>query len=335
MSNELTKIDRTQEGFLELANTIIKNENRILSPKYDLPKAMASIYTNLVTTKVPSGKLAIETCSDISIKDAVTYCIQNELTPSKSQGYFIPYNDTLKFMPSYFGLVKMARDLCGANIVSNVIREGEQADIESRSDGVMIIKHKPNIKCLNNKIVAVYSVATNIASGRVMFTNIMSVEEAKKSWLKSPTGCKVGKEYEHEMLIRTSERRTAKHLINKSNDSMMMSITDSNGNIIPIDESYLSNPVDFEYTIDADNLSDDISKETSKYAPTEEDVISADDLKLDDIVETTTAEVPDEAIRIDYNLVKGGANKDKYKVVPNTFDKSTYTCLAIPICENQ
>lgn len=332
MTKEIISFERTQEGILSLANQIISNENRILSKKYDLPKAMFSVYTNLVNAKMPNGKPAIESCTDLSIIDAVTYCVQNELTPSKSQGYFIPYGNELKFMPSYFGLVKMAKDLCGVNIVSNVIRDGEQADVEVRSDGVMIIHHKPNIKCLNKKIIAVYSIATHIGSGRVVFTNLMSTEEAKKSWLKSQNGCKVGKEYEHEMLIRTSERRTAKHLINKSNDQMLISITDKDGNQEYIDESYLANPIDYEYTIDADELKSDTEKETSRFKPTEEDVVSVEDLKLDPI--EPISDIPEGAIEIDYNLVRGGANKDKYRVVPNSFNKDKYTCYAFPVGEN-
>lgn len=332
MANEIS-IQRTQEGFLTLANNIIKNENRIISKNYDLPKAMASIYTNLMTTKSTNGKLAIDTCSDLSIKDSITYCIHNELTPSKSQGYFIPYGTELKFMPSYFGLVKMARDLCGVNIVSNVIRDGEEADVEVRSDGVMIIKHKPSIKCLNNKIIAVYSVATHIGSGRVVLTNLMSVDEAKKSWTKSQTGCKVGKEFEHEMLIRTSEKRLSKHLINKSNDSMMLTITNEDGSTTMVDDSYLANPIDFEYTIDTETMTGDISKETSRFQPTKDNVITAEDLKLDNIEPEFEVQIPENAVRIDYNEVKGGKNRDKWQVIPNTFDKESYTCMAVSVSQ--
>jgi recombination protein RecT len=323
MSNELVVTERTQEGFLTLAQNIIKNENRILSKSYDLPKAMTSIYTNLMATKTPNGKLAIDVCSNLSIKNAITFCLQNELSPSKSQGYFIPYGDDLKFMPSYFGLVKMAKDLCGVNIVSNVIREGEQADVSVRSDGVMIINHKPSIKCLNNKIIAVYSIATHIGSGRIVLTNIMSVEEAKRSWAKSPTGCKVGKEFEHEMLIRTSERRLAKHLINKSNDSMMISIANEDGTYTPIDESYLANPIETQYTIDAEFMEDDIAKESARFEPTEDDIITADDLKLDEI--EPVIEAPDGAIEISYSEYKN--NKDKYNMVKGSYNANKKTCL--------
>ena len=126
----------------------------------------------------------------------------------------------------------------------------------------------------------------------------MSTEEAKKSWAKSQTGCKVGKEFEHEMLIRTSERRTAKHLINKSGDGMMLSITNEDGTVTPIDESYLANPIDVHYTIDAEFMNEDISKESARFEPTEADVISADDLKLETI--TPVMDAPDGAIEIPY-----------------------------------
>lgn len=322
MANEI--IERNQEGIIAFANNYITANNRVLGRDYDLTKSMVALYNNLLTTKATNGGLAINECSEMSIKNAIAYCINNELSVGKSQGYFIPYGKELQFQPSYFGLVKMAKDLCGVNIVSNVIRDGEEADVTSRSDGVMIIQHKPSIKCLNNKIVAVYSIATHISSGRVVFTNLMSVEEAKKSWTKSQTGCKVGKEFEHEMLIRTSERRTAKHLINKSGDGMMLSITNEDGSVTPIDDSYLSNPIDVQYTIDAEFMNEDIAKESARFEPTDADVISATDLKLDDIVEPS-ADIPEGAIEIAYSEYKN--NKDKYTMVKDSYNSSTKTCL--------
>lgn len=322
MANEI--IERNQEGIIAFANNYITANNRVLGRDYDLTKSMVALYNNLLTTKATNGGLAINECSEMSIKNAIAYCINNELSVGKSQGYFIPYGKELQFQPSYFGLVKMAKDLCGVNIVSNVIRDGEEADVTSRSDGVMIIQHKPSIKCLNNKIVAVYSIATHISSGRVVFTNLMSVEEAKKSWTKSQTGCKVGKEFEHEMLIRTSERRCAKHLINKSNDGMMITITDEDGVVTPIDEGYLATPIDVQYSIDADFVNEDIKKESSRFEPTKEHIVTAEDLKLDDIEEPTIS-VPENAIEVKYSEYK--ENQDKYKLVPNSYNQKTRTCM--------
>lgn len=314
----------TQDGIMQFASNYVRNNNIILSKNYDLTTAMNNLYLNLIQVEDKNHNRAIDVCTPVSIQEAVMKCINEELDVGKKQGYFIPYGKSLTFQPSYFGNVKKARALARVRIVSNVIRDGEQAEIETRVDGSIIIKHKPSIKCLNNKIVAVYAVATDIDTDRVVNSDIMSIEEVKRSWLKSQTGCKVGKEFEHEMSRRTVENRLAKHFINKADDSERIYITDASGKEIEV-KNY-DDLIDVDYTINTD---EQIASEKEKYQPEENaDIITAEDLKLDPLADTT---LPEGAIEIDYSLVKGGANKDKYKIVPNTFNKETYTCYAIPL----
>lgn len=320
---------KTREGIVGFANDYIKNNNIIVSQKYDLPKAMNNLYLNLLQVQNKDKKPALEVCSEVSIREAVMECVNKELDVSKAQGYFIPYGDKLQFQPSYFGLSKMAKDLAGVNIFSNVIREGEEADMETRIDGSIIVHHKPSIKCLNNKIKAVYAVATDIKTGRVVNSDVMSVEEAKKSLAKSKTGGAVAKEFEHEMLRKVVERRLAKHFINKTDDSMRLTITNPDGSVINVN-SYddmldEDNFVDCSYTINTD---EQIEKETSKYIPSENDVITADDLKLDDISEPTT-EVPEGAIEIRYSEYKD--NQDKYQMVKDSYNPATKTVMVTVI----
>lgn len=319
---------KSQQGIVDYANEYIKRNNIIVSQKYDLAKAMNSLYLNLVQVKDKNNRPALEVCSEVSIREAVMECVNKELNVSRSQGYYIVYNDKLQFQPSYFGLVKMARDYAGVNIMSNVIRDGEEANIESRIDGSIIVHHKPSIKCLNNKIVAVYAVATDVSSGRVVNSDIMSIEEAKKSLARSKTGGTVAKDFEHQMTKKVVERRLAKHFINKADDSMRLTITNPDGSVVNINsyDDMLddNNFVDCSYTI---NTEEQIEKEKTKYVPAEEDKITADDLKLDAI--TPVVDLPDGAVEIDYNLVKGGANKEHFKVIPNSFNKATYTCMAV------
>jgi recombinational DNA repair protein RecT len=326
MANELSI--KSQQGIVDYATDYVRKNNIILSQNYDLPRAMNSLYLNLLQVKDKNQRPALEVCSEVTIREAVMDCVNKELNVSKAQGYYIVYGDKLQFQPSYFGLSKMARDLAGVNIMSNVIREGEDADVESRIDGSLVVHHKPSIKCLNNKIVAVYAVATDVSTGRVVNSDIMSSEEAKKSLAKSKTGGTVAKEFEHEMMRKVVERRLAKHFINKSSDAMRMTITNPDGSVVNINsyDDMLDNDnfVDYSYTINTD---EQIESEKEKYVPKEEDKISAYDLKLDPI--GPSVDVPEGAIEIDYNLVKGGANKEHFKVVPNSFNKATYTCMAV------
>lgn len=322
---------KSQDGIFDFAKDYVKNNNIILAKNYDLQTAMSNLYLNLIQVEDKNGKKALEVCTKESIQEAVMQCINNGLDIGKKQGYFIPRGDKLTFMSSYFGNVKQAKATSRVSIISNVIRDGEQADIETRVDGSIIVHHKPSIKCLNKKIIAAYAVATDMDTGRVVNSDIMSIEEIKKSWLKSTNGCKVGKEFEHEMAKRTIENRLAKHFINKSDDSEKLFITDKDGNQIVV-KNYDELVADqYDYTINTD---EQIQKEKEKYEPkAEEDVVSVEDLKLDPI--EPISDIPEGAIEIDYNLVRGGANKDKYRVVPNSFNKDKYTCYAFPVGENE
>lgn len=323
MANEIATI-KSQQGIVDFANDYVRKNNIILGQGYDLPKAMNSLYLNLLQVKDKNQRPALEVCSEVTIREAVMDCVNKELNVSKAQGYYIVYGDKLQFQPSYFGLSKMARDLAGVNIMSNVIREGEEADVESRIDGSLVVRHKPSIKCLNNKIIAVYAVATDVSSGRVVNSDIMSVEEAKKSLAKSKTGGSVAKEFEHEMLRKVVERRLAKHFINKSDDTMRMTITNPDGSVINVNsyDDMLddNNFVDCSYTINTD---EQIEKETSKYVPSEDDKITAEDLKLDSI--SPVVDAPEGAIEIPYAEYKN--NKDKYTMISGSYNPNTKTCL--------
>lgn len=318
---------KNQQGIVDYANDYIKRNNIIVSKNYDLGKAMNSLYLNLIQVKDKNNKPALEVCSEASIREAVMDCVNKELNVGRSQGYYIVYGDKLQFQPSYFGLCKMARDLANVNIISNVIRDGEDADMETRIDGSIIIHHKPSIKCLNNEIIAVYAVGTDVDTGRVVNSDIMSVEEAQKSLAKSKTGGSVAKEFKNQMLRKVVERRLAKHFINKADDSMMITITDSDGRVTRVNNyNDMLDDDEFDFTINAD---EQIAHEKEKYVPTENSKLTAEDLKLDINTEPVKATIPEGAFEIDYNEVKGGKNKDIYSIVPNTYNKEKYTCYVI------
>lgn len=314
---------KTQDGIFDFAQEYVKNNNILLSKNYDLQTAMSNLYLNLIQVTDGKGNLALEVCTKESIQEAVMQCINNGIDVGKKQGYFIPRGNKLTYMNSYFGNVKQARTTSRVRIFSNVIREGEQAEPEARIDGSLVIHHKPSIKCLNKKIVAVYAVATDIDTGRVINSDVMSMEEIRKSWLKSSNGAKVAREFEHEMARRTVENRLAKHFINKSDDSQKMFITDSNGNEIEV-KTYKELPSEYEYTIDT---AEQIEKEKAKYDPApEENVISVEDLQLEPISENI--DIPETAQEIQYKEYKD--NTDKYTMVKGSYDNVKKTCLVIP-----
>lgn len=314
---------KTQDGLLTFAQDYVQNNNILLSKNYDLKTAMSNLYLNLIQVTDKDGNQALEVCTRESIQEAVMQCINNGIDVGKKQGYFIPRGNKLTYMNSYFGNVKQARATSRVRIFSNVIRDGEQADLESRIDGTLIVHHKPSIKCLNKKIFAVYAVATDIDTGRVINSDIMPMEEVQKSWLKSSNGARVAKEFEHEMAKRTVENRLAKHFINKSDDSQKIFITDANGNEIEV-KNYDELPSEYEYTIDTN---EQIEKEQEKYEPApEEDVLTVEDLQLEPMEESI--DIPEGAQEIAYREYKD--NTDKYTMVKGSYDNVKKTCLVIP-----
>lgn len=318
---------KTQEGILEYAKQYVLDTGRLVSKNYDLPTAMASLYLNLIQVPAKeSGKMAMETCSPTSIKEAIVKCIIEELNVGKKQGYFIPYGDKLEFQPSYFGEIKKAQSMSGVKIRGKVFRDGEQIDLDMRIDGTMVIKHKPNIKSLNNKILGAYAVATDVDTGRVVDSDIMSREEIMKSAMKSKNGGKVTKEFEHEMFIRTVTKRLAKHFVNTSDDSSKVFIVNPDGTEMQV--NVYDDIVDVDYTINTD---EQIVSEATMFEPAEEYVVTSADLTLND--EPVNTNIPEGAIEIPYREYKASkdAGENKYELVPNSYNKNTRTCMVIEI----
>lgn len=326
MANELQI--KTQADVLALADSFIKTNNIITSKTYNVENAMVSLFTNVLSAKDKNGKSVLDTCTPLSIQNAVYECITKELTPSKKQTYFIPYGNELTSQTSYFGNVKMAMDVANVKIHSQVVREGDSIDAEMRANGTMLIRHKPDIKSLNKPIIMAYAVASNPATGEVVDSDIMTIEEIKKSWAKSRSGGAVSKEFPHEMARRTVTNRLAKHFINTSDDSNKVFITNPDGTQVQVNQ--YEDLIDTDYVINTDEQErfekEPFKPETNDYVVTSENLSLGKLTPVDDVVD-----VPEGAIEIDYNLVKGGKNADKYKVVPNTFNRTKYTCMAIPL----
>lgn len=324
MTNELSI--RTQSDVINLAKDFIKTNNIITSKKYNVENAMVSLFTNVLSVKDKNDKSVMETCTPLSIQNAIYECITNELTPSKKQTYFIPYGGELTSQTSYFGNVKRAKDVANVIIHSQVVREGDSIDIEMRANGTMLIRHKPDIKSLNKPIIMAYAVASNPVTGEVVDSDIMTIEEIKKSWAKSKSGGQVSKEFPHEMARRTVTNRLAKHFINTSDDTNKIIITNPDGTQIQVNE--YDDLIDTNYTI---NTEEQDKFEKEPFDPKTNDfVVTGENLSLGNLTPITDeAEIPENAVVIDYNLVKGGINKDKFRLIPNTFDKSSYTCKAV------
>ena len=317
--NEIVTL-KSQEGIVEYAKNYVLGNNIILGKGYNLPVAMNNMWLTLLASNEKNK--CLEKCSELSIRKAVEDCINKELDTGKTQGYFIPYGNELQFQSSYFGEIKRARDVANVNINSWVIYDGEQVDIETRIDGSLIVHHKPNFKCFGNPIIGAYAIATDVSTGRVINSDIMGLKELKVSLAKSKAGGSVAKEFPHEMYRRTVSKRLAKHIVNTSDDSLKLTITDTDGTVINISNSDDVYGFD-DYTINTD---EQIAKETAKYEPTEDSVVTSKDLKLD-AIQSEVVDVPENAVEISYAEYKN--NKNQYTMINGSYNPSTKTCMVI------
>lgn len=296
---------RTQEGFIETANTFLRNNGQIVvPPNYDVNDAVKNLYLKVLETKDKNKRPVLEVCTAESIKQCIQNYVANGLNISKNQCYLIPYGNVLTLSIGSFGKQKQARSMANIRINSNVIYAGEDVKIEIRQDGSKIIHHTPDFTKFDlDKIVGAYAVAVDISSGEVINSDIMTKKEIDRSHAKSSGGT-VHKEFPVEMCKKTVISRLAKVFINTSDDEYKMTtISTDVGDI----------------TINAD---EELNKNE------QEDIVIIDEKDLGSNEQEQNLEPINEnspTSEISYAEFKN--NPNKYRLVPNSYNKVTKTVM--------
>ena len=130
----------------------------------------------------------------------------------QSEAYLIPYGDTLTFMPSYTGKVKLCKRYSTRpirDIYSRIVREGDEL-IEKVVDGKPSIDFIP--KPFNTRdIIGAFAVVIYQDGGIDYETmSIGELEQVRKSSKMGTTGA--WKAYTSEMYRKTVLRRLTKHI---------------------------------------------------------------------------------------------------------------------------
>lgn len=289
---------RTQEGLIAVAQTYLKkNGDVILPPNYDVNDAVKALYLKTIQTVDKQKRPVLEVCTRESIEQVVQNYVSKGLNIAKNQCYLVCYGNTLTLQESYFGKQKEANAYAGITINSNVIYEGEKVNIVVRPNGTKIIEHTPDFsKFDTNKIVGAYAIAVN-DKGEVVDSDIMTVKEIRQSWAKSSSGGTVHKEFPVEMTRKTVIARLAKRFINTSDDSTKFEVVNSDMG---------------DYEINAN----DVIIEDNKPTPKKTQSTNEQEMVVEELGEEQTKEIP-------YSEFKN--NTDKYRAVPNSYDKETKT----------
>lgn len=291
---------RTQEGLVAVAQSYLqKNGNVILPPNYDVNDAVKALYLSTLQVKDKQGRPALEVCTRESIEQVVQNYVSKGLNVQKNQCYPIVYGNTLTLSESYFGRQKEAKAYAGVRINSDVVYEGEEFHINKRNDGVKIFDHRPDFSKFNtDKIVGAYAIAIN-DKGEIVDSDLMTIQEIKRSWAQSRSGGDVHKAFPVEMCRKTVIGRLAKKFINTSDDSTKFEVVNSDMGDVEINA---------DIVIEDDTT---VAPKAPKSTSTTEPEMAVDELGGEETKEILYSEFKN--------------NKTKYRAVPNSYDEEKKT----------
>ncbi|HEN5749175.1 TPA: recombinase RecT [Streptococcus agalactiae] len=191
-----------------------QNENFIVPPNYSLGNALSNAYYELKNSS--SGNL-LSQCTDESIYISLLDMVAQGLSPAKKQCYFIKYGDKVQLRRSYFGTMKVVKELNEVkDIWAGVIFEGDVFKSEIVNGRRRFVSHESDWENQDNPIKGAYCIIKDINDEEHL--TIMTKKQIDKAWSKAKTK-NVQVDFPDQMAMRTVINRAAKSFINTSNDS--------------------------------------------------------------------------------------------------------------------
>lgn len=212
MTNELTQKQITSNVATRIE--AMKNEGLLIAPNYSVSNALSSAYYALKNSN--SGNL-LEKCTPESVYNALLDMVTQGLSPAKTQCYFVPYGTTVKLTRSYFGTMKVVKQLPEVkDIYAEVIYEGDKFQIKNENGRKVFVSHETDWMNADNPIVGAYCIIEKVDGEKIL--TVMTKKEIDKSWSKSRNKA-VQNEFPQEMAKRTVINRAAKQFFNTSDDN--------------------------------------------------------------------------------------------------------------------
>lgn len=212
MTNELTQKQITSNVATRIE--AMKNEGLLIAPNYSVSNALSSAYYALKNSN--SGNL-LEKCTPESVYNALLDMVTQGLSPAKTQCYFVPYGSTVKLTRSYFGTMKVVKQLPEVkDIYAEVIYEGDKFQIKNENGRKVFVSHETDWMNADNPIVGAYCIIEKIDGEKIL--TVMTKKEIDKSWSKSRNKA-VQNEFPQEMAKRTVINRASKQFFNTSDDN--------------------------------------------------------------------------------------------------------------------
>lgn len=219
IKNPTTEVQKMIERFVA-AGTLC------LPPDYSAENALKSAWLTLQTVVDKDKKRALDVCSRESIVNSLLDMVVQGLNPQKKQCYFIVYGTALSCQRSYFGDQMLAeRVQPGIEIFAAVVYEGDVFEYSMVRGRKVVTNHVQKLENQRaDKIAAAYCGIVD-ANGTELGTEIMTIDQIKKSWAMSKTysaGAGPHGNFPDQMALRTVIRRRTKGIINASNDALLL-----------------------------------------------------------------------------------------------------------------
>jgi recombination protein RecT len=200
------------------------NKELNLPANYSVENAMKSAWLILQGLETRDKKPVLEACTKESIANSLLDMVVQGLNPAKKQVYFIPYGNQLSCQRSYFGAMAVTKAVSGAKeIYAQVVYKKDEFEFEIFRGSRRVTKHVQKLENINPaEIVAAYCVIEIDDNPDHNITDIMSIEQIKKSWAKGKMGSGTQNDFSEEMAKRTVINRACKPIINMSNDNHLL-----------------------------------------------------------------------------------------------------------------
>lgn len=192
-------------------------DNKITVPEgYNVSNEITMALMMIAQTEDKDHRPALESCTRESIMTQLRLMAQNGLSMAQKQCYPIIRGKKLCIDISYFGTISiLKRIMPGYDVRANVIYKDDIYDYvfneETQCNQIMNVRS--SIENRDKGIVGAYGVIFEKATGKIIYSEVMSWKEILTSWSHAKTD-KVQKEFPQEMAKRTLIQRMCKLFLN-------------------------------------------------------------------------------------------------------------------------
>lgn len=223
---------------------LLKSKGLDVPPGYSAPNAVRGAWLILQDVKDKNDKPALEACTKASIAYALFQMVVLGLDAQKKQTYFLVYGKNLVSQTSYFGAQVLAKrgDPEIDKIVTQVVYKGDEFKFKTVDGEFTDIEHEQSFERMEKReVVGAYCIMKD-RDGKARYTQVMSMEEIKVGWSKSPMrpiddkgnlkpGSNHAKHIE-EYCKKTVINRLCKNIMNSASDAYTIDLLADNAQVI-------------------------------------------------------------------------------------------------------